>query len=188
MDFIAEHSQLLTAMERGVMPAFYRGAEGRVGARLPHPAPADPAGVRGADGQVAGERMGVDADGAQALADLVSCWLSGEAHRRLLELAQDTPRDGVDGGFDELAARWLDQERLSRLSALIADAGFESPVYAWRYALGQAFSAVAVALKHTGPRPNYPDAELELGPLDDAAVPDPENAPPLSDDVVLWLQ
>ena len=170
------------------MPAPYRGIEGRVGARLPHPATADPAGVRGADWQVAGERMGVDADGAQSLADLVSCWLPGDAHRRLLELAQDTPRDGVDGGFDELAARWLDQERLSLLSALIADAGFESPVYAWCYALGQAFGAVAVALKHTGPRSSCPDAELKLGSLDDAVDADPENAPPLSDDAALWLR
>ena len=166
------------------MPAWYRGGERRAGAKPSHPAPADPAGAWGADRQVAGERGDIDADGAQALADLVSCWLPGDAHRRLLELAQDTPRDG----FDDLAARWLDQERLSRLSALIADAGFESPVYAWRYALGQAFSAVAVALKHTGPRSHYPDAELELGPSDDAAVPDPENALPLSDDVALWLQ
>ena len=188
MDFIAEHSQLLAAMERGVMPAFYRGAEGR-GRRGPsYPGPADPAGIGGSGWQVAGERGDIDADGAQALADLVSDWLPGEAHRRLLELARGTPRDGVDGGFDELAARWLDQESLSRLSALIADAGFESPVYAWRYALGQAFSAVAVALKHTGPGPNCPDAELELGPLDDAVDADPENAPLLSDDVALWLQ
>ena len=170
------------------MPAWYRGGERRAGAKPSHLAHAEPAGVRGADGQVAGERGDIDADGAQALADLVSCWLPGEAHRRLVELARGTPRDGVDGGFDELAARWLDQERLSRLSALIADAGFESPVYAWRYALGQAFSAVAVALKHTGPGPNYPDAGLELGPLDDAVDADPENAPPLSDDVALWLR
>ena len=49
-------------------------------------------------------------------------------------------------------------------------------------------SAVAVALKHTGPRPNCSDAELELGSLDDAVDADPENATPLSDDVVLWLQ
>ena len=119
------------------MPAWYRGGERRAGAKPSHPAPVHPAGVWGADWQVAGERGDIDADGAQALADLVSCWLPGDAHRRLVELARGTPRDGVDGGFDDLAARWLDQERLSRLSALIADAGFESPVYAWRYALGQ---------------------------------------------------
>ena len=170
------------------MPALYRGAVGRVRRRPSHPAPTDPEGVSGLGWQVPSELMGVDAAGAQSLADLVSCWLPGDAHRRLLELAQDTPRDGVDAGFDELAARWLDQEKLSRLSALIADAGFESPVYAWCYALGQAFSAVAVALKHTGPGPNYPDAELELGPLGDAVNADPESAPPLSGDVALWLQ
>ena len=185
---IAEHSQLIAAMERGVMPAPYRGAERRAVSRPSHPAPADPAVVSGPDWQVPAARVDKDAAGAQSLADLVSCWLPGDAHRRLLELAQDTPRDGIDAGFDDLAARWLNQERLSRLSELIADAGFESPVYAWCYALGQAFTAVAVALKHTGPRPNYPGAELELWPPDDAADTNPENAPPLPDDVALWLQ
>lgn len=163
MAVIAEHSQLLAAIARGVMPAPYRGAEHRAGSRPSHPAPTDPAVVSGSGWQVPAARVGKDAAGAQYLADLVSCWLPGDAHRRLLELAQDTPRDGID-------------------------AGFESPVYAWCYALGQAFTAVAVALRHTGPRPNYPGAELELWPPDDAAVPDPENALPLSDDVALWLQ
>ena len=113
--------------------------------------------------------MGWDRARLRSFDDLVDRWLVGGDRRELLDMAMSQAESGSGSvDFEDLAAGWLDQNRLGRLVALINESGYELPMYPLCYSLRKAFTVVDIAIEHVNARSSATAEELRLVPADDA--------------------